>query len=97
MSPDRELAVLALALCRYWRRNPWACDTARGIAQWWLPAGDRATVAQVEAALRSMQERGLVERVVSGDGTEHFRLREEVVAHPQLLDAESGDFPKNIQ
>ena len=68
--------------------NPLACDTADGIARWWLSARQAATPAEVDAALASLEARQLVERVVGRDGRVHFRLRPEIAAHPRLLDTE---------
>jgi hypothetical protein len=89
---DADPCVTALAslLCRYWRRNPLACDMPDFIAQWWLPAGHGATVAQVHAALEALEERKLIERVVGGDGRIRYRLREQVAMHLHLLDLDPG-------
>jgi hypothetical protein len=91
-SPGREatsrVVTLETLLRRYWRSNPLACDTLEGISQWWLPAGHGATLHEVHAALTSLEERALVEKIVGADGTTHFRLRAEVATRPYLLDAD---------
>jgi hypothetical protein len=96
-SPGREadprIDALEGMLRRYWRRNPLACDTPDGIAQWWLPQGHGATLAEVHAALETLEENGLIEKVVGGDGTIHYRLRTEVAGEPRRLDVDDPPPP----
>ena len=61
------------SLARYWRDNPFACDTAEGIRQWWLAAPDDIAIEQVNVALAWLCERGLVERLLAADGRARFR------------------------
>jgi hypothetical protein len=62
-------------LIDYLREHPDAMDTLTGIAEWWLPRHRlRVDVERLAQALRTLEQRELVERV--GDD-EHalFRLR----------------------
>ena len=61
------------ALARYWRDNPFACDTAEGIRQWWLAPADDVSIEQVNLALAWLCERGMVERLLAADGRARFR------------------------
>ncbi len=63
--------VRSLAL--YWCDNPFACDTAEGIRQWWLAPTDDISVEQVNRALAWLCERGPVERLLTADGRSRFR------------------------
>lgn len=60
-------------LAAYWLRNPAACDTPEGMHRWWMNGRIDASIANVEAALDLMVERGLVERRVIG-GRSIYRL-----------------------
>ncbi len=80
--------VSALAL--YWCDNPFACDTAEGIRQWWLSPADGVSTEQVNRALAWMCERGLVECLVPADGRGRFRRTGGADPALRLL-AEAGD------
>ena len=58
-------------LARYLRAHPNVCDTAEGIAHWWLM--DMAPPAVVEAALGWMLERGVIETLSAADGRRRVR------------------------
>ena len=64
---------LVRALALYWCDNPFACDTAEGIRQWWLPPEESVSTEQVARALAWLCERRLVERLLAGDGRARFR------------------------
>jgi Fe2+ or Zn2+ uptake regulation protein len=93
---DPRVTALGVLLRRYWRRNPQACDTPEGIAQWWLPEGHGATPSQVRAALETLEEDGLVEKVVGGDGRIHYRLREGVAGELRRLDIDDPPAPGGL-
>jgi DNA-binding transcriptional ArsR family regulator len=93
---DPRVAALGVLLRRYWRRNPLACDSPEGIAQWWLPEGHGATLAQVRAALETLEENGLVEKVVRADARMHYRLREEVAGELRRLDVDGPAPPGGL-
>ena len=61
------------SLARYWCDNPFACDTAEGIRQWWLAPTDDVSVEQVNRALASLCDCGIVERLLAADGRARFR------------------------
>jgi hypothetical protein len=85
---DDEVVALARLLCRYWRDNPRACAPIEGIARWWLPADRAASVVELQTALRRLESRHLVGKVVGRDGRVHYRLQPHVAGHLGLLDAE---------
>jgi hypothetical protein len=62
------------SLARYWRDNPFACDTVEGIRQWWLAPADDVSIEQVNVALAWLCERGVVELLPAADGRARFRL-----------------------
>lgn len=59
----------------YLRANPLACDSAEGIARWWLKNGDVVASAALESALLVLQLRQLIEPVTSIDGRTRYRCR----------------------
>jgi hypothetical protein len=77
--PDRAMELDAPAkaavreLSLHWCANPFACDTAEGIARWWIRASTGVTVDNVTAALMWMKRRGLVEELQAADGRVRFR------------------------
>ena len=70
---DAFTKPLVSSLARYWRDNPFACDTAEGIRQWWLSSIDDVSIEQVNRALAWLCERGLVERLFAADGRARYR------------------------
>lgn len=68
--PDMNQAVLALA--KYLRDNPLACDTAEGISRWWL-ASLPVTTETLLRALDWMDRSGLVEASVAADGRLRYK------------------------
>ena len=70
---DRD--ALCVALLGYLQEHPNAMDTLTGIADWWLPRHRvQVGVEQVAEALRTLEARGMVERI--GDESRPlFRLR----------------------
>jgi len=70
---DASTKRVVRALALYWCDNPFACDTAEGIRQWWLPPGDSVSTDQVNRALAWLCDRGLVERLLAADGRGRFR------------------------
>lgn len=65
-------------LARYLRAHPHVCDTAEGIAHWWLM--DLAPPTVVEEALDWMVQHGVLEPLPAADG----RTRMRRVADPAL-------------
>ena len=67
---------LADEILRYLLEHPEAQDTIDGIADWWLTERRvRQGIAEVEAALRHLVKRGLVNVVVREDGKSHYCLK----------------------
>lgn len=70
---DASTKQVVRSLARYWCDNPFACDTAEGIRQWWLAPGDDVSIDRVNRALAWLCARGLVERLLAADGRARFR------------------------
>jgi hypothetical protein len=71
-----ELDPVCEELVGYLREHPNAMDTLKGIADWWLPRHQvRVGVERVAQALHTLESRGLIEQVGSGDRP-LFRLRQ---------------------
>lgn len=73
MQLDAPAKAAVRELSLHWCRNPLACDTAEGIARWWLRANAGLTVENVTVALAWMKRRGLVEELQAADGRVRFR------------------------
>lgn len=71
----RDVLTIAQQLARYLRHHPDGCDTAEGIARWWLaPDEAAAPVAVIEAALEWMTACQLMEALHAADGRIRYRL-----------------------
>jgi len=57
-----RLPALRRALSHYLRVNAQACDTAAGIARWWMPAGLDVGESEMLPLLEEFRERGLLTR-----------------------------------
>lgn len=55
--------LLTLMLIDYWKANETAIATAEFIRTWWLPESTRASLAEVKAALKWLEEREVIARV----------------------------------
>ncbi|MEI8029426.1 MAG: hypothetical protein WCH35_06570 [Comamonadaceae bacterium] len=65
---------IAQQLSRYLRKHPDGCDTAEGIARWWIDADDAAApVALIETALEWMVQCQLMEALPAADGRVRYR------------------------
>ncbi|NML16819.1 hypothetical protein [Azohydromonas caseinilytica] len=69
---DRHLA-LRRALLRYLRANPQACDTADGIARWWLPPALQASAQELQPLLERLCRSGHLQWFDTGDGRRFYR------------------------
>lgn len=66
---------MCAAIVAYLRDHPEAQDTARGIAQWWLPERGMFTgVQDTERALERLVAEGRVLARTAADGRRHYRL-----------------------
>lgn len=90
MNPD--LAHTVQQLSRYLRHHPKACDTAEGIARWWLSSA-RAPVplALVEAALDHLLALDLVQARRAADGRVRYRRNPADTTLDARLDALARD------
>ena len=73
MATEPQLAIVVERLCRYLRDHPHACDTPTAIARWWLGPDVVPQSALLEEALRSLQQRGLIEPQHAADGRVRYR------------------------
>jgi hypothetical protein len=72
---EDEVDSVCDELVGYLQAHPNAMDTLNGIADWWLPLHQVSIgVERVAHALRTLESRGLIERVGSEDRP-LFRLR----------------------
>ena len=69
---DRAFAIRK-ALTHYLCTNPNACDSAAGIAFWWLPPELEATEMDLLPLLRELEQRGVLEKLVTADGHLFYR------------------------
>ena len=70
---DASTKQVVKSLARYWCDNPFACDTAEGIRQWWLLSMEDISVEQVNRALGWLCDGGHVERLLAADGRARYR------------------------
>jgi hypothetical protein len=84
MSDASELLRVVHALAAYLLAHPQASDTAEGIARWWLRA-DAPPSATLQQALDWMEGRGLVDKVVAGDGRVRWRRSEDAAAFERAV------------
>jgi Fe2+ or Zn2+ uptake regulation protein len=64
---------ILLEVVRYLCANPEGCDTAEGIARWWLQsAPNRESLMR---ALHWLIEQGFMDEVVAADGHTRYRRR----------------------
>lgn len=76
-----EYEAVCDELLGYLQEHPHAMDTLKGIVDWWLPRHEvRVGAEHVARALRTLEERGLIERVGQGDQP-LFRLRRHGATH----------------
>lgn len=77
MSDVSDLMRVVHALVAYLLEHPQASDTTAGIARWWLRADAPVNPALLPHALDWMEEQGLIDRVVGGDGRVRWRRGED--------------------
>jgi len=72
---DEKREQIAGRILDYLQKNPDAGDTLEGIASWWLGLQQiDISVSEVEDALNSLLEEGLIRRHRAGDGTAIYRI-----------------------
>ena len=71
-SADRQ-SMLRRALSRYLRANARACDTADGIARWWMPSGFNVSETEVLLLLDELREKDLMTRFSTLEGRWLYR------------------------
>ena len=79
---EDDVTTIVHSLARYLRAHPLACDSASGIAQWWL-APDEMSMGALERALEWLKQRGVLEETLGSDGRTRYRRR----GDDQALDA----------
>jgi hypothetical protein len=73
MRTDEVISALVRALAGYLRANPQASDTCKGARDWWLGRQGEATLQQVQEALDTLVNLGVVVRVLAADGRVRYR------------------------
>jgi Fe2+ or Zn2+ uptake regulation protein len=73
MRLDEDISKLVRALARYLHDNPRASDTCEGALDWWLGRQGGATWQQVQDALDTLVNFGVVVRVAAADGKVRYR------------------------
>jgi hypothetical protein len=71
---EDEVTRIVRSLAQYVRAHPLACDSAQGIAQWWLPDDDTSMDA-LERALAWLTRHRVLEATAGGDGRTRYRRR----------------------
>ncbi|WP_341892305.1 hypothetical protein [Variovorax sp. YR752] len=69
---ENDVTATVLQLARHLRAHPLACDSAEGIAQWWL-AAEPASTKVLAGALDWMVARGVLEQSAGQDGRRRYR------------------------
>lgn len=70
---DVDHTKIQNAIVQYVNRHPESCDTALGVARWWLPhEGIEASEEAVYRALAELVDRGELKTVVRPGGETHF-------------------------
>lgn len=80
---EDEVAAIARSLVMYLRTYPLACDSAVGIATWWLGPRYDVQMNVVVRALDWLKEKALIEEISGADG----RIRYRRCGSDALLDA----------
>jgi DNA-binding transcriptional ArsR family regulator len=65
--------MLRCALYSYLRTNAQACDSADGIARWWMPPGLDVTEPEISSLLDELLDLGLITRFSTLDGKWLYR------------------------
>lgn len=96
MPMDPDVMTIVSHLSRYWRQHPDACDTAEGIARWWIDLEPQPVPATlVEGALGWMSACGVVEILQAIDGRVRYRRAGTTDALTAKLDALASD-PQSV-
>jgi hypothetical protein len=69
---ENEVTAIVEQLAQHLRQHPLACDSAVGIAQWWLPQ-EPASSQLLEQALAWLVRYGALVEIVGQDGRRRFR------------------------
>jgi hypothetical protein len=77
MANSDRSPVLRRALSHYLRANAQACDTAAGIARWWMPTGLDVGESEMLPLLEELRGRGLLTKFSTLDG--HWLYRRDRV------------------
>ncbi len=94
MNEDEPTAVVR-ALVQYLRANPSACDSASGIARWWLQADHEVSMNVLVRALEWLTRNGALEASAGADGRVRYRRSGDDAALDKAL-ASRAAFAKAI-
>ena len=85
MRDCEQLQEIVRKLALYLRKNPGACDTTDGIAQWWF-AGAQFQRQELAQALVILEQMGLVKSIHTLDGHILYRRAEADIEMDAKLD-----------
>lgn len=89
---QRDVLTIAQQLARYLRDHPDGCDTAEGIARWWMDSDQSAVpVAVMAAALDWMTACQVMEVLHAADGRIRYRLASDAPDLHAKLEAMAQD------
>lgn len=76
---ETEVLLIAIEIEVYLDAHPNAADTLGGICKWWLNRMDIEQVAYtVELALKDLEKKNVVIKIISVDGKEIYRLAKDL-------------------
>lgn len=72
---ENEVTAVVRSLGRYLSAHPLACDSATGIARWWLKPEEQVSTDVLIHALQWLKDRDALEELTGADGRVRYRRR----------------------
>ncbi len=79
------MVAVAQELVSYLLTHPGACDTADGISRWWFETVDCVSPQELNQALDTLVQQGLLEACPAADGRVRYRRRADEAALEAFL------------
>jgi len=70
---EDDVTAVVVCLARYLSAHPNACDSASGIAGWWLPSGNEVPMEVLMRALERLTLQGVLVAATGADGRVRYR------------------------